>query len=397
MNKKTHIRIAIILQSVLGLLLTAIISAVTRFIFIDNMFEQEYFSEQILNVWHMVFFLLIFNSLITAINQHDKYSRERFLGIAKNNKLVSHVKIIVSSIDFYLEIGCITALSLFFPVKFLYNFISPVFFYGMEITAFNNKLYTLLIMIPIMSVILFLTHIGIQKNWYLNVQKEKSNSTKEKKAKIPPVVKSVVTVAIIYCVASIIIPWLLPMFVTLWNLGGIMLFVRILIAVLVFILATVTVYYIRAILKRKSFVKKLKKYCTANSVYISNIKRPYLSLFVSQDGFDFTIEKNGTRYDCKFIAGIFPDSPIVLSDKGNGLKQDTIRIFKVELFHFMTMFDFGYESENKKILVLLPTPKTFFVSTNELPPCLADVGEKAGKYTIYNATGFLGALDRNCL
>ena len=155
--------------------------------------------------------------------------------------------------------------------------------------------------------------------------------------------------------------------------------------------------YIQCKICRRSFVKKLKKYCVANSVYLSDIKKPYLSLFVSQNGFDFTVEKNGTRYDCKFIAGIFPTSPIILTDKGNGIKQDTIRIFKMELFHFLTRLEFGYESEGKKILVLLPIPKTFFVSANEAPPRLADVGEKAGEYTIYNSTGFFNALDRGTL
>ena len=348
MNKKTHFQIAaIVLKSVLELLLTAAIAAVSRFLFIDNMFEQEYFSEQILNVWHMVFFLLIFNSLIIAIHQHDKYSREKFLESVKDNKLLSHIKFIVSSIDFYVEIGCITALSIVLPIRFLYNFVSQVFFYGMKLTDFHNKLYTLLIILPVMFVLLFAAHIMLQKNWYLTAQKD--NSTKEKKSKISPVVKSVITVAIIYCGASMAIPWLLPMLITLWNLGEAMLFVWIPVALVVFVLITIMIYYIRAILKRKSFIKKLKKYCVTNSVYISDIRKPYLSLFLPQDGFDFTIEKNGTKYDCKFIAGIFPSSPIILTDKGNGLKQDTVRIFKVELFHFMTKFDFGYESEGKKI------------------------------------------------
>ncbi len=395
-NKAKNIG-AIAVRTVIIIVLTVVISALSHFLFVKNMFEQEYFSEQILNVWFLLFFLFIFNSLIIAIGKYDKYSYINFLGKVKNNKLISHIKFILSSIDYYVEIGCIAVVSFIFPTSFLYGFVNKSIFYGMELSDFDNKLYTLLIVLPIMFVILFTAHIIIQKSWYINAQRDKANSINGKDEKSSPVIKSVITVAIVYCCSAIALPWFLPMFVTLWNLGGIKLFGGALLVLLVLALITIMSYYIRALLKRRSFIKKLKKYCSANSVYISDIKKPYLSLFVSQDGFDFTIEKNSTKYDCKFIAGIFPGSPIILTDKGNGLKQDTVRLFRVELFSFSTKFDFGYESENKKILILLPIPRKFFVSVNEAPPHPADVGEKAGKYTVYNSTGFLNALERGTL
>ena len=378
------------LKTVILMALTLAISTLVRFLFVDNMFEQEYFSNQVLNVWHMVFFLLIFNSSFFAIKRYDKNSRERFLNYAKSNKLSSHIKFVFSSLDFYVEYACIVLLSIILPSSFLYSFVS-------KISLVDNKLYTLLIILPIMLLLLFFSRITIQRDWYLESQKESKYSAKEKKSKLPPIIKSVFTVVLVYCGAAIIIPWFLPLFISLWNLGGAMLFVWIALALIAVILITISVYYIRAILKRKSFIKKLKKYCADNSVFLSDIKKPYNSIFALHSGFDFTVEKKGVKYDCKFIAGIVPNSLIVLSDKGNGLKQNTVRLFKTELFHFMTKFDFGYESENEKIIILLPTPKTFLVSTNESPPRIADTGEKVGQYTIYSSTGFLNSLDRNCL
>ena len=298
MNKRQHNHIFVsILKCLLLLLLTAAITACWKFLFILNMLEEEYFSEQTLNAWHLVFFLLIFNSLAIAVNRYDKYSRARFLESTENNKLTSHVKFIISSIDFYVELGCIIGLSILF-VDVLYNFVSEAFFYGAELTAFNNKLYTLLIILPIMSAILFAAHITIQKNWYLSEKKAKANSTKKQKSKTPPVIKSVITVAAIYCAVAIILPWIFPFFLTLWELGGAMLFVWITIVLLALFLITVAAYYIRALFKRMFFVKKIKKYCAANSLYISDIKKPYISVFVPQNGFDFSVEKNGTKYDC---------------------------------------------------------------------------------------------------
>lgn len=373
--------------------LTAIISAFSRFLFVENMFEQEYFSEQILNVWHMVFFLLIFNSLTLAIKRGDRYSCERFLERAENNQLISHVKIMVSSLDFYVEIGCIVGLSILLPVKLLYGFVSKVFFPGVELTPVNNKLYTLLIILPMMCALFLVARIVAQRNWYLNAKKDKEGAAKEKQH----VIKSVITAAIVYICGSVVIPWLLPFLITIWNLGGVKLLAWIVLAFAALILIAVIAYGIRALLKRISFVKKLRKYCASNSICLSEIRKPYLSIFLGQDGADFHVEKEGENYDCKLIAGIFPGSPVIFSDKGNGMIQHTIRLFRIEVFHYMTKFDFGYETEGKKILILLPTPKKFFVSANEAPPRPADVGEKVGEYIIYNSTGFLNALERGVL
>ena len=127
------------------------------------------------------------------------------------------------------------------------------------------------------------------------------------------------------------------------------------------------------------------------------MKNPYRSIFTSKDGFDFTVEKNKISYDCKFIAGVFPNAPIYLSDDGRGIKRIGVRIFGRQIFSIMTHFDFGYESENKKILILLPTPKIFLVSGSAFKLREGDVGETVGKYTVYNATGFFNAMDRDTL
>ena len=378
------------LKMAILLLLTAGIAALVRFIFVDNMFEQEYFSDRTLNIFYMAFFLLIWNSLIFAIEKNNKYAKEKFLLKAKDNKLASHIKLILSSLDFYIEIITVALLSVLLPHAFLYGFVDKIFFVG-------EKLVALIIMLPIMISILFAAHIIIQKGWYARANNSSQDSEKGKKEKVPQVFKSVAFVALVYSGLAMIIPWFMPGLITLWNLGGVMLFVWILLAVIALIVITVVSFYMRAIFKRKAFVKSLKKYCNTNNIYLSEIKNPLASVFALKEGYDFRVEKNGTKYDCKFIAGVFKNSPIIFSDKGNALKQDTLFIFRVEVLHFMEKFDFAYESDGKKILVLLPTPKKFYVSTNDSPPRLADTGERVGEYTVYTSSGFLNGLDRGVL
>ena len=63
----------------------------------------------------------------------------------------------------------------------------------------------------------------------------------------------------------------------------------------------------------------------------------------------------------------------------------------------LSRIDFGFESENEKILIVLPVPKDIYVSDGNSQPRPADTGDKAGDYRIYNATGFLGGLERDSI
>ena len=180
-NNKYTQRGVVALVAALQLLLTALIAALSRFIFVDNMFEQEYFSDRVLNIFYMVLFLLIWNSLIFAIDKNNKYAKEDFLLKSKDNKITSHIKLILSSFDFYIEIITVTALSVLLPDTFLYGFIGKIFFT-------DEKLITLVIMLPIMIALLFVARIIIQKNWYARAKNNVQDSAKGKKEKAPLVV-----------------------------------------------------------------------------------------------------------------------------------------------------------------------------------------------------------------
>jgi hypothetical protein len=135
----------------------------------------------------------------------------------------------------------------------------------------------------------------------------------------------------------------------------------------------------------------------ANNLPLSEIVKPYSSIFVSHTGANFTVEKNGKKYDCKFMSSLFPGSPIIFSDKGVGIKHTRIHVFHIELFSKMKDFKYEFESENKKLLIIVPTPKKIFSQIRGSKLGEADTGEKLGEYTIYNSSGFLNSLDRNLL
>ena len=381
------------IKAVVLMLLTAAIFALSCSSMADDeIFKREYLSEHTLNVFLLIFFLLIFNSLSIAINRYDKYARARFLEAAKNNKFLSRVKFTASSFDVYLEIGCIALLSFALPSVFSYDFVGKVFFGDLQ-----NKLYTLLIVLPVLFVILFFAHVSVQKNWYISEQRARLYPETQKKPKIPPVIMRVVRIAFIYCVGEMALLAIMPVLRAFWDLGGIMLFVWIIVAIIAVFLCVIAGCFIRALVKRLCFVRKLKRYCADNAIGLSAVKNAYRSIFFRQDGFDFTIEKDKVRCDCKFMASVFPKSLLILGNNGSGEREDVLQIFGAELMRFLTKLDFAFESANKKVLLLLPTPKTFFISINGSKPTLADNGEKVGEYTVYTATGFFNAMEYDTL
>ena len=81
---------------------------------------------------------------------------------------------------------------------------------------------------------------------------------------------------------------------------------------------------------------------------------------------------------------------------GNGKTVHTFRLGKFELFHFISQFQYSFQSPHKKIVIINPIP-LHVSKTGEGASKEIDTGEKLGEYYIYNATGFLGALERQCL
>jgi hypothetical protein len=122
----------------------------------------------------------------------------------------------------------------------------------------------------------------------------------------------------------------------------------------------------------------------------------YLSLLHQPSGASFTLHQGDQSFACKLICGIRKSSPLFLDAAGNAKTVHTIRIGRVDLFHFVTSFRFDFESDHKKIIVITPIPHKVFRSGGGANKEI-DVGEKINEYQIYNATGFLNAIERNCL
>ncbi len=381
------------LRTVFLFLTFGLIATVSRLIFKGNLFDEEMLSPQAIGIWNSLFLLFIFESTVFAFNRHAGDSQRMFLEKYAKGQRFGKLKSIFLSVDFYIEFLCIALLSLILPLSFVYDCVGVALF-----QADYGKLQVMLVVLPILLVLDVFARLSVRSAW---ISDSMQVTSKKEKNEFSRTIKGVIMMGVVYCVASLVIPWGLPVFVTLGNLGaGAIVFLYMALALLAVALFVVAAFYVRAISKRKDFITRLKKYCREHSMMLSNVQKPYLSVFFQQKGIDFTLKCDDKIYDCKLVAGVFPTSPIVFSDEGEGVRQDTLRLFKINILHLNTRIDYHMNSHSegsKKIVIVLPVPKNIYVSVQGSSPRPADTGETMGEYTLYNATGFLNALERGSL
>ena len=152
--------------------------------------------------------------------------------------------------------------------------------------------------------------------------------------------------------------------------------------------------YARAVGKRKAFVTKLSALCDSKKGILEQIGGVFPLENRRKNEADFSIIHRGERFDCKFVYSLRKYDTMILTNIGEGSIIYDYRLGQVHLFRRMTIFRYDFESNSPKILIILPTSKRVIHSESGRD---LDVGDRVGEYTVYTATAFLNALERDCL
>lgn len=164
---------------------------------------------------------------------------------------------------------------------------------------------------------------------------------------------------------------------------------------------------IRAVHIRRKFYRNLARVCRETGAETTGFYRPYRSLLALGEQHTFILWHKGRRYDCQMLACLGRNNPLYIAETGDmevrhiiGLPRTAVHMVTRDrpvLFEYTTRQHFAFEGEGgKKILILSPVAGEFYVG-NTAKHTLADVGERIGEYTIYNGSGFLNAIERDCL
>ena len=385
------------LRAVLLFAIFQLLSALSRLIFQANVFDDTMLSPRALGAWQTFFLLLIFESTVFALHRHREDGRQSFLASYANSGMAGILKHTFASVEMYVEWVLVVLLSLLIPQGY-----SAV---GIALHGEGNTgTDALAVVIPLLVVLEVVAHLSVRSAWSVDAPQKKRTKSAEDKPPFAKTVGLLAFTAMVYCAASLIIPWFLPFLVTLSNFGGGADVASIVLGVIAVIAGAVLLLWglcaLRAVSKRRKFVARLKKYCADQKISLSAIRKPCLSLFAQLKGADFTLQVGDRLFACKLMGSLFQSSPMVFADTGEGIRRDVLRFFRTDFLQINTRLDFRMEeapADCRKIVIVLPTPKQIYASVEGSSPRPADTGEIIGEYVLYNATGFFGALERGHL
>ena len=184
------------------------------------------------------------------------------------------------------------------------------------------------------------------------------------------------------------------------------------------LIAIVSIFYLRAIIKRSKFIKKLKRFCSENGYEIFDLKRPYRSIFRDIHRYTFGIEGHGKRYYCRLIASVKRGNHITFSHDGKCTRTFTLRLptprvavrgrivnmdhssepHGYEIAKYSSTVDYTFETQKEGTKIIILNPVSARVCYEKMGRITdLDHGMSIGEYKVYTASSFLYALELDCL
>ncbi len=201
----------------------------------------------------------------------------------------------------------------------------------------------------------------------------------------------------IYVIGTFAAIFFVPMFLSLFYISASLAALRWWLPAAIVLLPILTLFilrFCRACRIRRKFLRDLRVLCNTVGATISGIKRPYRSLLWLRNEVNFTIYHGEKTYHCKLFAALKRTTPLYFSERGIVQYLHSLRFRRVEYFRYTTQFDFSFEGEGQKLLIVNPVPKEIFAGDTSFFR-LIDTGERVGDYTVFTASGLIGALSRD--
>ncbi len=355
---------------------------------------------------HQLFIAIIvaflsFHSFARIAATHNKELRKEYYEyVLPKKKFFDKVKFFWSVKRLKFGALLFSLVYIIFPTRILYTCFWFCFLKSSD--AFLPNLIFKIVSLSVFLVLLVLAHVTASKDWDIEIVEEQileKQQLEKRKRKMFAFEKEIAFTVFIYLVGSIGMWYLWPtlqsftaIFVMLYEEARIPLFI-----ILAILIITPFAYRTtRALLIRKKLLKGLKKLADEKKCEITEIKYPYKSIFSVYKGESFRLTVDGVTYSCKLFGAPKKYTPFILFPGGIGVWHISVKVLRVELFSYRKGFNFGYDSEFQKILIVNPIPKFYFTVFGYKTVAI-DNGDNVDGYKVYSATAFLNSIDRKCL
>lgn len=335
---------------------------------------------------YVCLFMLLFASFtfIRLAVTYNKPLRQRFLQQENVNSLIAKLLFLADQTEFWIKAGIIAIIYILLPFKWT---LAPLA-YVTHATTEKDKILWLSAFFAVLFVSAVLAHLSAYKRWGI-IKDDKAYTRKRHAAEAVSACMVYVGGAFAFLTGLPVISPILSVVykeIKVWHIIGILVLLSI-----PFVFGLV-----RAVLKRKTFLKRLKALCEEKGYKVSQIRLPYLSLFLYSGGESFTLTVGEKVYSCKLIPGRKRNVPIVFSADGRLAFIHAVKMRGAVIHQRVKIYNFGFESENPKILIVNPVPKQVFIECAD-KHIEIDNGSVVGDYKFFAATGFLHAAELNVL
>ena len=183
---------------------------------------------------------------------------------------------------------------------------------------------------------------------------------------------------------------------------------------IIVITATVwTIRIVRGVSKRRQFLEKLADACASQNIPMPEIPGAICSLFRKKErGAVFEITLHNRKYRCKLVSSLKPYTMYRFYPSGEIGHVHTVFmrfymrhtmfgsgvLFRQRTEIYEKKYNCAFEAEEDVAKIFIFNPCSKIVEGQYGNDSLAlDNGMKIGEYTFYTATGFTGAIRRDCL
>ena len=339
---------------------------------------------------------LVFYSTARVFGETDKKLIDLALAY-RTEKDVHHcmpremLRLVLTSKDLVLELGILLALPILFPIELGFSPFADLVL-GAIASRTLKKLLTLAIVLPaFFGLWLFARYSA----FFWIAYRERDNEIHF----VRHLILKLLGIAVVYNLGAVFIIYSLEIYATAFRV--LMLFFSLyfwltLILVIGILAFFLSFRFLRGCRIRRKFFKRLKALCHEICASLSPIKRPYRSLLFLRDEINFTVQYNEKTDHCKLFCSLKRHTPLFFSQNGIMQCLHSFRFRRVEYFRYTTQFDFSFDADGQKCLIVNPVPKELYAGDTSFYREI-DTGETVGAYKIFTATGFLGALSRNVL
>jgi len=349
--------------------------------------KESYDSGRMVNLpAYVCLAVLLFSSysFIRITETYNQPLRESFWENNVGSTLKSRLLFVVEQTEFWIKVLIIALIYILAPLNWT---LKPLAVVTNSVTN-TDKLLCLAGLLPVLFVLAVFANLSACKRWGKN-KNPTAYSQKEFNHEL-------LSASIAYCGGAVAFVFLLPILLSFFMLIYRALTVGRIIAIAVLILSIFAYRVLRAVFKRRGFLRSLKKMCAEKGYKLSQIQYPYISLFVFLKDESFNITIGEKVYSCKLVSARKRKVPIAISAGGHLTFIHIISIRGAILHQYTKTYKFDYESENTKVLIVNPVPKKVYEVRGEKMAEI-DNGAVMGGYKFFAATGFLRAAELNVL